>query len=67
MAKKKTAKTNGFSKTLYVRIESDSSGSWPVADGALEAAVEGDGPTTIGVYTLEQVIVGRKRVEVTTK
>jgi hypothetical protein len=52
-------------KLLWARIEKESSGDeFAYAYETLEEAIDGDGPTTIGVYKLQETIKRRKIVAV---
>lgn len=52
-------------KTIYARVEDNEPHepyltSWETA----EEAVDGDGPSVIGVYRLVEVITARKKIEI---
>jgi hypothetical protein len=52
-------------KTIYVRMEDDGDGGYfPAAYDSLDAAVDGDGPTVVGFYTLASTDKVRKVTEV---
>ena len=51
-----------MSPMLYVRLEGDVGEEYPVAEPELINAIEGNGPTTIGVYRLVETLVGKKLI-----
>jgi hypothetical protein len=52
-----------FPKVLYVRIDEDGDEHYFVSWDKFVDAIDGDGPTQIGVYNLDHITKARKVVE----